>query len=88
MIDLSKSAKDNFFILLEDANNDVRMLRNNFKRKIKFYNRTSRGKEKLRTRSGKSFAHRLAMYKKMDRLAFKYSIGDDLNALTLIKQLN
>lgn len=80
MIDLNKSAKDNFFILLEDAQNDVSGLRKSFSRKIKFYNRTSRGKQKLRTRSGKSFSHRLAMYKKMDKLAFRYSMGDDLNA--------
>lgn len=80
MIDLNKSAKDNFFILLEDAKNDVSYLRKSFSRKIKFYDRTSRGKQKLRTRSGKSFSHRLAMYKKMDKLAFKYSMGDDLNS--------
>lgn len=80
MIDLNKCAKDNFFILLEDAKNDVSYLRKSFNRKIKFYERTSKGKQKLRTRSGKSFSHRLSMYKKMDKLAFKYSMGDDLNA--------
>lgn len=79
MIDLNKSAKDNFFILLKEYKNDVSCLRKNFSRKIKFYNRTSRGKQKLRTRSGKSFAHKLAMYKKMDKLAFQYSMGADLN---------
>ena len=78
MIDLNKSAKDNFLILLNKHNKNVDYLRSDFERKIKFYERTSKGKQKLRTRSGKSFKHKLNMYKKMYKLAFDYSMGKNL----------
>lgn len=79
MIDLNKSAKDNFLILLDNYNNNICELRKSFRRKIDFYNRTSKGKQKMRTRSGKSFSHRLAMYKKMDNLANKYERNFDIS---------
>lgn len=70
MIDLKKTAENNFITLLEKHNGDLEFLKKDFKRKIKFYERTSKGSQKLRTRSGKSFSHRLIIYKKMEKLAY------------------
>lgn len=70
MIDLNKTAEDNFLFLLEKFKGDLEYLKKEFKRKIKFYERTSKGSQKLRTRSGKSFSHKLSIYKKMEKLAY------------------
>lgn len=75
-MDLNKSAKDNFLILLEKNGNNIDLLRKDFNRKIKFYDRTSRGSQKMRNRNGKSFNHKLMMYKRMDKLAFEFSLNN------------
>ena len=72
MIDLNKTAEENFNIIVEKYDNNLDYIKKDFKRKIKFYERTSKGSEKLRTRSGKSFSHRLAIYKKMEKLAYSF----------------
>lgn len=72
MIDLNKTAEENFNIILQKYDNNLDYIKKDFKRKIKFYERTSKGSEKLRTRNGKSFSHRLSIYKKMEKLAYSH----------------
>ena len=73
MIDLNKTSKENFNIILEKYDNNIELLKKDLKRKINFYERTSKGSQKLRTRSGKSFSHKLSIYKNIQKLAFSYS---------------
>lgn len=70
MIDLNKTSEENFNIILEKYNNNIELLKKDLKRKIKFYERTSKGSQKLRTRSGKCFNHKLSIYKNIQKLAF------------------
>ncbi len=73
MIDLNKTSEENFNIILEKYNNNIELLKKDLKRKIKFYERTSKCSQKLRTRSGKCFNHKLSIYKNIQKLAFSYS---------------
>ena len=46
MIDLNKTSEENFNIILEKYNNNIELLKKDLKRKIKFYERTSKGYQK------------------------------------------